>query len=80
MTIIITGSNGFSACYLSQFVKENRSASSIIGIDISRESKNHCVDVYFSLADFAAAEIETNEDYTTYFMTRQPSLAIVALA
>ena len=54
MTVIITGSNGFSAFYLSQFVKENRSASSIIGIDISRESKNHCVDVYFSLADFPA--------------------------
>jgi nucleoside-diphosphate-sugar epimerase len=52
VTIVITGSNGFSAGYMSKFIKENTLARQIIGIDLSNENKNGCVDEYFALKEF----------------------------
>lgn len=52
MTIVITGSNGFSGGHLAKFIKENTSARLILGVDVSNENRNSCVDEYFALQEF----------------------------
>jgi nucleoside-diphosphate-sugar epimerase len=52
VTAVITGSNGFSAFYLSKFIKKNTPAGLIIGIDVSSENRNSSVDEYFALTQF----------------------------
>jgi GDP-4-dehydro-6-deoxy-D-mannose reductase len=50
--IVITGSNGYSAWYLSKYIKEVNIDTRCIGIDVHPASLNHYIDNYYSLKDF----------------------------
>jgi nucleoside-diphosphate-sugar epimerase len=50
---VITGSNGFSAYYLSKYIKEVNVDALCFGIDIHPTSLNHFIDNYYSLNDFS---------------------------
>lgn len=65
MTVVITGSSGFSAFYLSKFIKENKVAERIVGIDLSSDNQNTYIDEYFALSEheaFAESIAATGED------------------
>ena len=52
MTIIITGSNGFTARYFSDYILRNKFAKQIVGIDVSSSNFNNNIIKYFSLIEF----------------------------
>jgi len=51
--IVITGSNGFTAKYLAEYIKSISSDHVIYGIDLASESRCSSVDKYFSIAEMS---------------------------
>ena len=52
MTIILTGSNGFTARYFADYILRNQFANQIVGIDISTSNLNTNINKYFSINEF----------------------------